>query len=89
MYFRVTHHVMSNPKIHTLSLYNAAAAHGVTWCVAGSERPGRGAGMGGGNFRSFTSGRRTAFSQGKRVSRDHEDVWDKNRGWKKNHFQTR
>jgi hypothetical protein len=32
-----------------------------------------------------TSSGRTAFGQGKRVARDHEDVWDKRRGRKKNH----
>jgi hypothetical protein len=42
--------------------------------------------MGGGNS---TSSRRTAFGQGKSMTRGHEDVWDKHRGWKKNHLQTR
>ncbi len=32
VYFRVTF-VMSNPKMHTHSLYNEASAHGVTWFV--------------------------------------------------------
>jgi hypothetical protein len=32
---------------------------------------------------------RTAFGQGKRVVRDHEDVWDKCIGRTKNHFQVR
>ena len=41
--------------------------------LGGSERLGGGTGMGGG---SFASGRRTTFDQGKRVVRDHEDVWD-------------
>ena len=42
--------------------------------LGGFERPDRGTGMGGGNF---TTSRRTAFSQGKRVVRDDKDVWNK------------
>ena len=40
--------------------------------------------MGGG---SLTSSRWTAFGQGKREARGHEDGKDKRRGWKKNHSQ--
>ncbi len=54
--------------------------------LGGSERSDRAEGMGGGNS---TSSRRTAFGQGKSMTRGHEDVWDKHRGWKKNHLQTR
>ena len=54
--------------------------------LRGSERPGRGARMGGG---SFTSSRLTAFGQGKRGARGHEDVWDKRRGREKNNLQAR
>jgi hypothetical protein len=54
--------------------------------LRGTEHPGRRAGMGGGS--SISSGR-TAFGQGKRVVRDHEDVWDKRRGRKKNHLWAR
>jgi hypothetical protein len=50
------------------------------------KRRGRRAGMVGGRF---ASSRRTAFGQGKRVARGHEDVWDKHRGRKKNLLQPR
>jgi hypothetical protein len=63
---------------HEINSGEAAYTH-----LRGTERPGRRVGMGGG---SFTSSRRTAFGQGKRVARGHEDVWDKLRGRKKNHI---
>jgi hypothetical protein len=51
--------------------------------LEGSELPVRRTGMGGG---SSTSSGRTVFGQGKRVVRDHEEVWDKRRGRIKNHL---
>ncbi len=54
--------------------------------LRGTERPDRRSGMGGG---SFDTSHRTVFGQGNRVTRDREDVWDKDRGRKKNHLQTR
>jgi iron uptake system EfeUOB component EfeO/EfeM len=42
-------------------------------------------GMDGG---SFTTSHRTTIDQGNRVTRVYEDVWNKHRGWQKNHLQT-
>ena len=75
---KIIHKLLLRPEINS---GEAAYTH-----LGGSERPDRGAEMGGG---SFTSSRRTVFGQGKTVARGHEDVWDKRRGWKKNHLQAR